>query len=132
MPIAFEVDHTTQRIMVTATGDILIQHMVELMTELAHRRCLSYSQRFDARGAALIVSADEMRQLVPLVARLRDEHGQARTAFVADADVSFGMARMYATLAADSDTGFMVYRTLEEGDAWLGWESIRSPKPRMF
>ena len=49
-----------------------------------------------------------------------------RTAFIADSDVSFGMARMYATLSADTDSGFMVYRAIEEGDAWLGWQRVQS------
>jgi hypothetical protein len=36
------------------------------------------------------------------------------------------MARMYATLSAEGDSGFMVYRTMDEGDAWLGWQRAQS------
>ena len=122
MPIAFEIDHAAQRVMVTATGDIRIEDMAALVNRLAELCVLSYSQRFDARGAALVMSAEQMRRIVPLIGRLREEHGPARTAFIADSDVSFGMARMYATLSADTDSGFMVYRTIDEGDAWLGWQ----------
>ena len=93
-----------------------------LVNRLAELRVFSYAQRFDARGAAVVMSAEEMRRIVPLIGRLREEHGLARTAFIADSDVSFGMARMYATLSADTDSGFMVYRTIDEGDAWLGWQ----------
>jgi len=132
MPITFEVDEDRQRVLVTATDEFRIEDMVALVTELANRHCLAFAQRFDARGAAMLVHADEMRRLVPLMARLRDEHGQARTAFVADTDLSFGMARMYATLAADVDTGFMVYRTIEDGDAWLGWQPVPSEQQRVF
>lgn len=126
MPITFEIDHGTQRVMITATGDIRIEDMVALLTKLAESRAFAYSQRFDARGAAILLTAEETRRIVPLVARLREEHGQSRTAFIADSDVSFGMARMYATLSADTDSGFMVYRSLEEGDAWLGWQRVQS------
>ncbi len=126
MPITFEVDHGAQRVMVTATGDIRIEDMVALVTKLAELRVFAYSQRFDARGAAILMTAEETRRIVPLVARLREEHGQARTAFIADSDVSFGMARMYAILSADTDSGFMVYRAIEEGDAWLGWQRVQS------
>lgn len=126
MPITFDVDHDAQRVRVVATGDIRIEDMVALVTRLGEQRCLGYAQRFDARGAALLLSAEEMRRLVPLMARLRDEHGEARTAFITDSDVSFGMARMYATLSAESDSGYMVYRSIEEGDAWLGWERAQS------
>jgi hypothetical protein len=126
MPITYEVDHNTQRVQCVATGDIRLEDMAAHVTALADAHCLGYPQLFDARGAALTLTAEETRRIVPLIGRLRDEHGQARTAFIADSDVSFGMARMYATLAADSDTGFMVYRTLDEGTAWLGWQRAAS------
>lgn len=128
MPIAFEIDSAAHRVVATATGDIRIEDMVALMNQLAESRVLSYPLRLDARGAVVALTAEETRRLVPLIGRLRDEHGQARTAFIADSDVSFGMARMYATLSADTDAGFMVYRTVEEGDAWLGW--LLSPSER--
>lgn len=126
MPITYEVDHNAQRVRVTAAGDIRLEDMVALVTELAEARCLTYSQLFDARQAVLQLTADETRRIVPLVGRLREEHGHARTAFISDSDVTFGMARMYATLSADSDSGFMVYRTIEEGTAWLGWQRSTS------
>lgn len=122
MPITFDVDHNSQRVHVVATGDIRIEDMAALVTELVDAGCFTYSQLFDARAGSLLLSGEETRRLVSLVARLREEHGQARTAFIASGDVSFGMARMYATLASDCDSGFMVYRTLEEGSAWLGWQ----------
>ena len=126
MPIAFEVDHAAQRVMATATGDIRIEDMVAFVNKLADIRVLSYAQRIDARGAVVAMTAEETRRIVPLIGRLREEHGHARTAFIADSDVSFGMARMYATLSADTDSGFMVYRTLDEGDVWLGWQRAQS------
>jgi L-2-hydroxyglutarate oxidase LhgO len=130
MPIAFEIDHDAQRVFVTATDEIRIEDMAALVTRLAELRVFGYAQRYDARGALVMLTAEETRRLVPLVARLREEHGQARTAFIADSDVSFGMARMYATLSADTDSGFMVYRTIEEGDVWLGWQRESTPRQR--
>jgi hypothetical protein len=129
MPITYEVDHNAERVRVVGAGDIRIEDLVALASELAERRCLSCTQLFDARRATLVLSAEEIRRLVALTARLREEHGHARTAFVAESDVTFGLARMYATLAADSDGGFMVYRTMEDGAAWLGWQSAAADQP---
>ncbi len=126
MPITFEVDHNTQRVHTVATGEIRLEDMTAHVTALANARVLGYAQLFDARTMTTMVSAEETRRLVLLIARLREEHGQARTAFIADNDVAFGMARMYSTLAADSDSGFMVYRTLDDGTAWLGWQRSAS------
>jgi hypothetical protein len=121
MPITYDVDHNLQRVHAVGTGEIRLEDMTAHVTALAGANLLGYAQLLDARGATLMLTAEETRRIVPLIARLREEHGQARTAFIADSDVSFGMARMYATLAADSDSGFMVYRSLQDGAAWLGW-----------
>ena len=126
MAITYDVEHNTQRLMVVATGEIRIEDMAALVMDLAENRIFAYAQRFDARNASVMLNAEEVRRIVPLIARLREEHGHARTAFIAESDVSFGMARMYATLSADTDSGFMVYRTIEEGDAWLGWQRTHS------
>ncbi len=123
MPITYEVDHKAERVRVVGAGEVRIEDMVAVLSELADTRCLAYNQCFDARRVTLVLSAEEIRGLVSLTARLREEHGHARTAFIAESDVSFGLARMYATLAADSDRGFMVYRTMDEAMAWLGWQS---------
>ena len=124
MPIEHDVDHATHRVIVTARGDLRLEDIAALYTELADLQCLGYAQRFDARRATMVLSAEDVRRLVSLTARLRADHGQSRTAFIAESDVSFGMARMYGTLAAETDSGFMVYRTIEDGDSWLGWQRI--------
>lgn len=129
MPISYTVDHGLRRVLVIAIGEIRLEDMAAIMSEIGAQQGLAYAIRFDARAAALMLSAEETRRLVPLIARLREEHGRGRTAFVTESDVSFGMARMYATLAAESDPDFMVYRTLADGDAWLGWERAESAQP---
>ena len=129
MSITYEVDHKAERVRVVATGDVRIEDLVALLSELAEARCLAFQQLFDARRGTLVLSAEEIRRLVSLTARLREEHGHARTAFVAESDVTFGLARMYATLAADTDGGFMVYRTMDDGAAWLGWQTATADQP---
>jgi len=124
MPITYLVDDGTERVMVTATADVRLEDMVAFVTTLAARNAMHFPQRFDARGASLLLSAEDVRRYVPLMAQLRAAHGCARTAFIADTDVSFGMARMYATLAGESDAGFMVYRSLSEGNEYLGWHEL--------
>ena len=130
MSVSHVVDHALQRVIVTAGGDLRLEDMVALVTKLASTGCYAYAQLFDARRAAVRLTADETRRVVTLVAGLRAEHGQARTAFIAESDVSFGMARMYAALAAATDSGFMVYRTVSDGEAWLGWQREES-RPMM-
>lgn len=128
MPITFEVDHEAKRVYAMGSEAITVEDMVGLVLALAEQRCFAYPQCFDARGAAIVMTAEDTRRMVPLVARLRAEHGHARTAFIADSDVSFGMARMYASLAVEVDSGFMAFRTLEEGAVWLGWPTLHDTR----
>jgi hypothetical protein len=123
LPITFEVDHAAQRVMAKAIGDVRLDDFAAMMTTLGDLSAFAYAQRIDARGSVLLLTADDVRRMVRLVARLREQHGHARTAFITDSDVSFGMARMYATLSAETDGGYMVYRSIDEGDAWLSWPS---------
>ncbi len=126
MPITHEVDHARQRILAVMTGDMRLEETVAFATDLAQRGLFAYAQRLDAREATILLTAEDTRRFVTLIARLRQEHGPARIALVTDADASFGMARMYASLAAESDSGFMVCRTMADGDAWLGWTADTS------
>lgn len=43
-----------------------------------------------------------------------------RVAYVVDADVGFGMGRLYQAITETSSESFRVMRTLEEAEAWLG------------
>lgn len=130
MPTTYEIDHERRRVIARATIELRAEDFTALVSSLALDRCLHYALLIDGRHASLVLTADETRRLVGLVARLRAEHGHARTAFVAGSDLAFGMGRMYMTLAAETDPGFMVYRAIEDAEAWLGWADARTAQPR--
>ena len=46
-------------------------------------------------------------------------HPEARRAFVAPADVVFGMARMYEMLLGEQKSNIAVFRRAEEAERWL-------------
>ncbi|MCC7051966.1 MAG: hypothetical protein IT355_01785 [Gemmatimonadaceae bacterium] len=121
MPITYEVDAVRRRVVAVATGDIRAEDVTAFLASVAQARLIDCTGRLDTTEANILLTADETRRLVPLMARFRAEQGHARSALVAVSDVAFGMARMYATLAAESDPGFMVYRTMADADKWLGW-----------
>ncbi len=121
MPITQVVDHNAQRVLITGTGVCRLEDVVALLTAVADAGAFAYTQRFDVRQVTSMPSSEDTRRVVALVARLRAENGHARTACITGSDVGFGMGRMYATLAAETDPGFMVFRSIEEADAWLGW-----------
>ena len=123
MPISHVVNHDAQQVLITASGVLRLEELVVQLIAIADDGAFGYGRRFDARAVTTMPSSEETRRLVALVARLRAEHGHGRTAFLTTADVAFGMGRMYAALAAETDPGFMVFRSLEAADDWLGWIS---------
>ena len=80
---------------------------------------LGHPQFVDARDARLELTTDDIRAIAALVGKYRGSAGMARTAFVAQQDFAYGMARMYAALGVRHDPGFAVFRTLSEAEAWL-------------
>ena len=45
---------------------------------------------------------------------------ESRRAIVADKDIDFGMARMYATLCDDGPKPIRVFRNMSKARRWLG------------
>lgn len=92
---------------------------------LAHIRArseagiLGHPQLVDAREVQLELTTGDIRSIASLVGKLRSGSGMSRTAFVAQQDFAYGMARMYAALGVRDDPGFAVFRTMAEAEAWL-------------
>ena len=85
----------------------------------AGAQLLNSPQLVDARDAQLDLSTEDVRSLAALVGQLRSTGGTSRTAFVAQQDFAYGMARMYAALGVRDDPGFAVFRSLDEAKSWL-------------
>lgn len=88
------------------------------------RHLPGYDELSDLRGADVIrLTGGGLRQLAELVeSRLQGRCDGFRSAIVAPADLSFGMARVYEAHAADPLERVMVFRELEQAHAWLGVE----------
>jgi hypothetical protein len=92
---------------------------------LAHRQQMKANPLFDSSSrqladfsgvTRLAISAASVRALTSS----DPWDSGSRRAFVASADVVFGMARMYATLLGDSRSNIAVFRRADEARRWLG------------
>ncbi|HEU4828424.1 MAG TPA: hypothetical protein VFT04_04440 [Gemmatimonadales bacterium] len=104
---------TTMRGVITA-GDFAAH-----VRARAEAGVLGHPQIVDARDAQLQLTTGDIRAIAALVGKLRGTARMARTAFVAQQDFAYGMARMYAALGVREDPGFAVFRTLGEAETWL-------------
>ena len=74
----------------------------------------------DARDATIELTLSEVRTLAARVRAVRERVAVGPTAFVASGDLSYGVARMYASFdEVEGLHGFGVFRTIEEAEHWI-------------
>jgi hypothetical protein len=129
MPITYTLDRERRRMSTRATGRLTFAELSAHLDEEEQDRAIGYAELFDARGASTDLQGDEVRRLVDRAQAILSRGGVVgATAVVADNDVVFGMARMYAMMAEFARAPVEVFRDLEPALAWL--ERHPPPEPR--
>ena len=118
-PISFQVDRDTRTVYTTAHGVLPVDDLVALAHELVDAGVFEYPHLIDARRAHLKISAVDVHKLVSLNKELRKSHGPAKTAFVTNRPVDFGMMRMYQLLNGENDPGFAVFYDISHAEQWV-------------
>jgi hypothetical protein len=98
---------------------------------LVHRQRLKTDPRFDPAFRQLADFSGVTRLAltyasVNALASSDPWHFDARRAFVAPADVVFGMARMYEMLLGEQKSNIAVFRRAEEAERWLRIDEDRN------
>jgi hypothetical protein len=124
MPITYEIDQGGGVIIVTATGELTDQELVDLHNRLASDPAVKpdLAALFDLRAATDAgVTPEGVRQLAELPFLLSRD---SRRAVVVHSDLGFGMARMYGLRRDTGDQAFEVFRNLDEARRWIGLDSV--------
>jgi hypothetical protein len=74
----------------------------------------------DYTAAELNLSYDEMCTIRDLYQAAEVQAIHLREAICVSAEREYGILRIYATIAADDNHEFMLFRSLAEGREWLG------------
>ena len=120
MPISYRIDAEAGLVRTVAHGVLTDADLMSMKEQLARDPAFvaGMHQLSDVRGIErLDVSADGIRSFVAHDRRHAERFAGHRMAIVANADVVFGMARMYQTMS-HVDVG--VFRSVEEALAFLG------------
>ena len=118
MPIVLSVNHERKEVEAVATGPI---HYPEVEHHLCTERYvggLAYREFIDARGAGVLFTPAEIRQIVALLRRLGQESKLGPTAVLVSTDVAFGLMRMLEILVEDV-AAVRPFRDEREARAWL-------------
>ena len=119
MPFTYALDAAAHIVRVSAHGVIRIEDLATHLQSLVDAGLAHIPQLIDARAARHELSEADIRRLVELVDKVPSGTSPRRTALVVASMVDFGMARMYGSLASDTDPGFAVFQDLAEAEAWL-------------
>ena len=101
------------------TGEVRAEPLAHHLLQIAAEQLFAHPRLVDIRRGSLALSRDDVGWLAQLVGGLRRIHGVSRVGLIAADDASFGVARMYATLNAEADPGFAVFRSADEAESWV-------------
>jgi hypothetical protein len=109
----------TRFLRVSMTGDVLAEPLAHHLLEIAAGQLFAHPRLVDVRQGRLVLSRADVGWLVQLVGGLRRVHGVSRVGVVTTDEMSFAVARMYASLNEQADPGFAVFRDPAEAEAWV-------------
>lgn len=122
MPVLHALDPELGVYVITLRGMLTDEELVEAAGRMLGDpgRPLGIPELVDARDVQVQeASSRAIREVAEMYSRdPRPEEG-VRIAFVAPADVAFGLARMYEALRQQSAAEFRTFRQMDEAVAWL-------------
>jgi hypothetical protein len=120
VPIAVERDDTRRRLTVTATGLVDFETMATFVSTARPGDLRSYTLLFDGTAATFGFSYEQVRTLAARLGELRATGPRGRVAIVAPSDGSYGVMRIYETLAQGVGVDYMqVFRSRDLASQWL-------------
>ena len=125
MAITYEINMEHKNILVTATGKLTAQELLDLHHCFARDPEVrpDFSILFDLRQAHGESFATEgVRELASLPLILSQT---SRRAVVVRSDLGYGMARMYGLRRGDRTTAYEVFRDLDEARRWVELDRAR-------
>jgi hypothetical protein len=120
MPIVFVRDDTRRAVHTTVTGAIRVADILGHFDAACRSQFLGYIELIDARAATKpYLTAADIWRAATLVRNASVQHEFGRRAVIVDADVTYGLTRMFATLMADYFP-IEVFREWNAAEDWLG------------
>lgn len=74
----------------------------------------------DFRGSETPVSGAEVRQLAEYARRADAKWGTTKWSFIASADMTYGLSRIFMALTSEHQVETHVFRSLDDANGWLG------------
>jgi hypothetical protein len=119
MPITIDRDPAHGWLLTQARGVVTYAELAAHLNEEEALRVQSDPELFDATGASTDITTAQVKTLVDRANTMLRNGSVGPTAFVANDDVAFGMARMYQLLAEPDGIVVGVFRDRGDAERWL-------------
>ena len=132
MEVVRSIDPEKQIAYTTITGKITL---AEIRAEMAKLPTLPgfnplLPGLIDLRQATVALTGDDIRQIADAIKARPDTFKGTRRALLVNSDLMFGLYRMFATFASDSEAEYRIFREEKQAHEWLEKlaKSLETPK----
>ncbi len=119
MAIRFVVDRVCQRMLTHVDGIVTFHDLNHHLDEEVRQRGIDLPEIFDARGATVDITSDEIRRLVDRAGQIAKETPFGPTAIVVTDPAAYGMARMFSMRAESVGVDVAVFRDVGSATRWI-------------
>jgi hypothetical protein len=119
MSTTFTCDHSSRRVFIVRRGVFTIDDLIDSVRRMRATNVWGYSVLVDAREASAELSPIESHQLVDRIGGIGDATERGAIAVVAADDLTFGMLRMFSSLAGSVGMRVRPFRDIAHAEFWL-------------
>lgn len=124
MPITYTIRPDLRLIVITHTGIVEDEEFIQAYARLScdEKFDITYNRLVDLRNTDSRVRSTEALRRLAKIDEAQHEgiiSPVPKTAVIAPSDLSYGLTRMYNAMSSDAVREFAVFKTAEEGLAWL-------------
>ena len=121
MEVVRSIDTEKQIVHTTITGKITIAGIRAEMTKLPTLPGFNPDMPglIDLRQATVALTGDDIRQIADAIKAHPKTYSGARRALLVNSDLMFGLYRMFATFASDSEAEYRIFRDEKQAHDWL-------------
>jgi hypothetical protein len=128
MPVRWAVSHPERLVVISVTGVVGLDDMVECVAVVVHPTTQSYRKLVDFGQGRSALDRDDLRALAEHVQRHRDAGPMGALAVVVAADEEEEQARLFGALSV-AERPWAVFREMRAARSWLEEQPSAPSRP---
>ncbi len=127
MPISYRIDKSRRLVELLVSGEFDTTEILQTVDSIVAEPDFQpgFEVISDNRGVTRPISTEQVLRLAAHLSQVARDFGGARVAFVTGSAASFGMMRMFASLAEEVPINARVFGDMESAREWLATPPAR-------